>query len=138
MRTFALLARHGVTDRSGHKKFYEVYPAGSLRKWRLTSRGYKKTTPDHKQARASILGGLREKMPCLVVPDAYATNGHGLDALIASLTVRAATQSRTLRATREQAPCGRREGGFTCRPTFRVCETLPWKVPNLTAITDLW
>jgi predicted nuclease with RNAse H fold len=33
MRTFALLVRHGVTDRSGDKKFYEVYPAGSLSRW---------------------------------------------------------------------------------------------------------
>jgi predicted nuclease with RNAse H fold len=105
MRTFALLVRHGVTDRSG-----EVYPAGSLSQWRLMSRGYKKNTTDHKQARESILDGLREKMLWLKVPDAYATTGHGLDALIASLTVRAATQSRTLRATLEQAPCARSEG----------------------------
>jgi len=49
-------------------------------------------TPDHKQARESILGGLREKMPWLVLPDTCATAGDGLDALIASLTARAATQ----------------------------------------------
>ncbi len=110
MRTFALLVRHGVTDRSGDKKFYEVYPAGSLNQWELTSRGYKKDTLDHKQARENIIDGLREKMPWLVVPDAYATTGHGLDALIASLTVRAAAQSRTLRATPEQAPRARLEG----------------------------
>src|ERR1700730_1724314 len=42
MRTFALLVRHGVTDRSDDNKFYEVYPAGSLSQWGLTSRGYKK------------------------------------------------------------------------------------------------
>lgn len=29
----------GVTDRSGDKKFYEVYPAGSLIQWGLTSKG---------------------------------------------------------------------------------------------------
>jgi predicted nuclease with RNAse H fold len=110
MRTSALLARHGVTDRSGDKKFYEVYPAGSLSQWGLTSRGYKKNGPDHKQARESILGGLRKKMPWLVVPDACAATGDGLDALIASLTARAATQGRTQRATPEQAPCARCEG----------------------------
>lgn len=110
MRIFALLVRHGITDRSDDKKFYEVYPAGSLSRWGLTSRGYKKNTPDHKEAREGILGGLREKMPWLVVPDACATTGDGLDALIASLTARAATQGRTLRATPEKAPYARCEG----------------------------
>ena len=33
MRTSALLVRHGVTDGSGDKRFYEVYPAGSLSQW---------------------------------------------------------------------------------------------------------
>ena len=62
------------------------------------------------RAAGNILGGLREKMPWLVVPDACATTGDGLDALIASLTARAATQGRTLRATPEQAPYASREG----------------------------
>ena len=30
MRAMALLHRHGVTDRSGDGRFFEVYPAGSL------------------------------------------------------------------------------------------------------------
>jgi Protein of unknown function (DUF429) len=110
MRTFALLVRYGVTDRSGYGKFYEVYPAGSLSQWKLTSKGYKKNTDDHKQARESILAGLCKAMPWLVVPEAYATTGHGLDALIASLTVRAAMQGRTLRPRPEQVPDARREG----------------------------
>ena len=110
MRTFALLVRYGVTDRSGYEKFYEVYPAGSLSQWKLTSKCYKKNTDAHKQARESILAGLCKAMPWLVVPEAYATTGHGLDALIASLTVRAAMQGRTLRPTPEQAPHARREG----------------------------
>ena len=85
----------GVTDRGGDKRFYEVYPAGSLSQRGLTSRGYKKNTPDHKEARETISGGLRQKMPWLIVPDTCATAGDGLDALIASLTARAATQGRT-------------------------------------------
>jgi len=110
MRTFALLVRHGVTDRSGNEKFYEVYPAGSLSRWSLTNRGYKKNTDDHEQARKSILDRLRKAMPWLVVPEACAATGDGLDALIASLTARAAMQGRTLRPTPEQAPYARREG----------------------------
>jgi predicted nuclease with RNAse H fold len=110
MRTFALLVRHGVTDRSGNEKFYEVYPAGSLSRWSLTNRGYKKNTDDHEQARMSILDRLCKAMPWLVVPEACAATGDGLDALIASLTARAAMQGRTLRPTPEQAPYARREG----------------------------
>lgn len=110
MRTFALLVRHGVTDRSGCEEFYEVYPAGTLSLWGLTTRGYKKDTDDHKQARQGILARLRRAMPWLVVPDICAASGDGLDALIASLTARAAMQGRTQRPTPEQAPYARREG----------------------------
>jgi len=85
MRTFALLVRHGVTDRSGNEKFYEVYPAGSLSRWSLTNRGYKKNTDDHEQARKSILDRLRKAMPWLVVPEACAATGDGLDALIVKM-----------------------------------------------------
>src|ERR1700731_3662215 len=61
MRTFALLVRHGVTDRSDDNKFYEVYPAGSLSQWGLTSRGYKKNRPDHKEARETILAAYARR-----------------------------------------------------------------------------
>jgi hypothetical protein len=37
----SLLKKHGVTDRSGDGRFFEVYPAASLRAWAMTSRGYK-------------------------------------------------------------------------------------------------
>jgi Protein of unknown function (DUF429) len=72
MRTFALLVRYGVSDRSGDKKFCEVYPAGSLSQWGLTSRGYKKNTPDHKQARENIFvcaGNVYEIEPSPTRPD---------------------------------------------------------------------
>lgn len=42
MRAMALLQRHGVTDRSGDGRFFEVYPAGSLHCWKMRSRGYKR------------------------------------------------------------------------------------------------
>jgi len=53
MRTFALLFRHGVTNRSGDGKFFEVYPAASLRQWNLTSRSYKMDTVEHQSTRRS-------------------------------------------------------------------------------------
>ena len=110
MRTFALLVRHGVTDRSGNGKFYEVYPAASLKCWSLNNTGYKKDTESDQQVRKNILDGLCEKMPWLVVPEACAATGDGLDAPIASLTARAAMQGRTLCPTPEQAPYACREG----------------------------
>ena len=110
MRTFALLFRHGVTDRSGDGKFFEVYPAGSLRQWKLVNRGYKKDTAEHQLAREAILNGLREAMPWLTAPDACAATGDTLDALVASLTARAAMQGRTFRPNADQVALARREG----------------------------
>ena len=57
----------------------------------------------------------------LGVPEGCAATGDGLDALIASLTARAAMQGRTLRPTPEQAPYARREGWIH----------LPTDFPNL-------
>ena len=52
MRAMALLRRHGVTDRSGDGRFFEVYPAGSLKAWGLPHRGYKgsetRASPPHR------------------------------------------------------------------------------------------
>lgn len=110
MRTFALLFRHGVTDRSGDGKFFEVYPAGSLLQWNLASRGYKKDTAEHQLARVAILNGLREAMPWLTAPDACASTGDTLDALVASLTARAAVQGRTFTPPADQNALAQREG----------------------------
>jgi predicted nuclease with RNAse H fold len=110
MRTFALLFRHGVTNRSGDGKFFEVYPAGSLRQWKLASGGYKDATLEHQLVREAILNSLREAMPWLTAPDSCAATGDALDALVASLTARAAMQGRTLPPTVEQSETAKREG----------------------------
>lgn len=110
MRTFALLFRHGVTDRSGDGKFFEVYPAGSLHQWKLANRGYKKDTSEHQLAREAILNGLRNAMPWLTAPDACAETGDALDALVASLTARTAMQGRTFRPNADQNAPAQREG----------------------------
>jgi len=49
-------------------------------------------------------------MPWLVVSDEYAETDHALDALVASLTARAAVQGRTLRPEIGQVDLARREG----------------------------
>lgn len=125
----ALLQRHGITDRDGDGKFFEVYPAGSLNCWKLPSRGYKKTTADCASLRVEILGALRERLPWLTVPDIYRESSDSLDALIAALTVRAATQGLTATPKPDQLEAAKSEGwihlptdwarDFNCGSAFR-------------------
>lgn len=110
MRAMALLHRHGVIDRSGDGKFFEVYPAGSLYVWGLTCRGYKRLDEECFGLRSEILGKLVKKLPWLKVPAGYADSSDSLDALIASLTARAAAQGLTTRPSLEQAAIAKREG----------------------------
>lgn len=110
MRTAALLFRHEVTDRSGHGKFVEVYPAGSLHRWGIPSRGYKEDTPEHQLVREAILRGLRHAMPWLSAPEDCAANGDALDALISALTARAAMQGSSLLPSEDQRALACQEG----------------------------
>lgn len=60
MRAMALLARHGVRDRSGGDgRFFEVYPAGSLKKWGLVCRGHKGRDKGAVALRRGLLRELR-------------------------------------------------------------------------------
>lgn len=108
MRAMALLRRHGVSDRSGDGKFFEVYPASSLKAWHLPHNEYKK--PEQHKERKSILQKLFKQAPWLDAPADYAESADGLDSLIASLTVRAAAQKITRRPPSDQADLARREG----------------------------
>lgn len=110
MRAMALLQRHGVTDRSGDGRFFEVYPAGSLFCWELRCRGYKKVDAECLDFRNEILRNLRQKLPWLSVPDSYVESSDALDALVASLTARAAAQGRTIKPKPEQMKAAQREG----------------------------
>lgn len=128
MRAMALLQRHGVRDRSGASgvsaegrdakaptsrrtpKFYEVYPAASLKSWGLDCRGYKLIDPNCDRVRRKILRGLRKKLPWLQVGDDYAKSSDALDALIASLTARVAAQGLTSKPPRGNVAAARREG----------------------------
>jgi hypothetical protein len=109
MRAMALLARHGVTDRSGGDgRFFEVYPAGSLRQWGLPCRGYKGA--DHVSARHGLLATLRQRLPALHVDDSCVENDHAFDALLASLTTRTAAMGKTFQPPSAQLSTIRREG----------------------------
>jgi len=111
MRAMALLSRHGVTDRSGGGgRFFEVYPAGSLKQWGMRCRGYKGSDKTALATRRTLLAELRKAIPALEVDDACAQTDHVFDALIASLTARAAAQGKTLRPPPERYAIVRREG----------------------------
>jgi predicted nuclease with RNAse H fold len=111
MRAMALLARHGVTDRSGGDgRFFEVYPAGSLKQWHMRYRGYKGTDKAAVVIRRTLLAELRRALSELEVDDACTQTDHVFDALIASLTTRVAAQGKTLAPKSEQCEIARREG----------------------------
>jgi hypothetical protein len=96
--------------KSGDGRFFEVYPAGTLSKWAISRKGYKQKNEEGQTLRTAILSKLRAAMPWLVVSDEYAETDHALDALVASLTARAAVQGLTLRPELGQADLARREG----------------------------
>jgi predicted nuclease with RNAse H fold len=110
MRAMALLKRHGVTDKSGDGRFYEVYPAGSLAMWGLRHKGYKGDKEDARKHRIEMLSDLRQKLPTIPIPDDYAETDHALDALIASLTTRLAALDRTRMPDDAQQLAARVEG----------------------------
>jgi predicted nuclease with RNAse H fold len=110
MRAMALLHRHGVTDRSGDGEFFEVYPAGSLYCWKVRCRGYKRIDAECAGFRHEILSELRTNLPWLDVPNIYADSSDSLDALVASLTARAAVQGLTDKPNADQLTTARREG----------------------------
>lgn len=115
MRAMALLRRFGVKDRAGDGRFFEVYPAASLLSWGLSRRGYKQ--PENTDARRKLLNALRRKLPWLKVPVSYAHSADALDALVASLTARAAMQGLTAPPSSLQRHLARREGWIHVTPT---------------------
>lgn len=96
MRAMALLKRHGVTDKSGDARFFEVYPAGSLAAWGIRHKGYKGNKADTRKHRNEILENLRQKLQLANINPDYAKTDHALDALVASITARIAVLKKTL------------------------------------------
>ncbi|MFP4281252.1 MAG: DUF429 domain-containing protein [Opitutales bacterium] len=111
MRAMALLERHGEQDKSGAPgRFFEVYPAGSLRAWGLPHRGYKGKGEGPAKVRAELLRALGAALPQLAAASANWVSDHVLDALVAALTTRAAAIGRTASPERSQAHVAAREG----------------------------
>lgn len=109
MRTMALLQRHGVRDKSGDGRFFEVYPAGTLACWKLPCRGYK-NGPGAMQQRGKILAGIRQRFPQMHIPEEYVKTDHALDALIASISAKIAKDGDTARPDSTQLEAARTEG----------------------------
>jgi predicted nuclease with RNAse H fold len=111
MRAMALLKHHGVTDKSGDSKFFEVYPAATLHCWGFYSRGYKTLKDEScRTLRAKIVRQLKRKLPSLEIPKEYVESADALDALIASLTARAAWLGKTRRPSSDQVEAAKCEG----------------------------
>ncbi len=110
MRAMALLRRHDVTDRGGDGRFFEVYPAGSLKVWKLPHRGYKGSGKPERTCRTATLRRLRAALPWLEIPAACATTDHALDALLAALTARCCAAKRSTRPVATERAIAALEG----------------------------
>jgi predicted nuclease with RNAse H fold len=101
LRCAGLLAALDVRDRSGDGRVFEVYPAASLHRWGLPSRGYKEKKG--LLVRNALFEALRDRTPFLEIPgaarDLCIASDDALDALVCAIIARAATLGRTARAT---------------------------------------
>jgi predicted nuclease with RNAse H fold len=115
MRAAGLLARLAAdgqpVDRAGAGVVVEVYPAASLQRWGLPSRGYKR------KANLGVLNDLVDRLtkaaPWLDLDAAkalYRSSDHAIDAIVAALTARAAAQGLVTMPTAEQLEPARIEG----------------------------
>ena len=97
----AKIARdYGPQARDGSGRLTEVYPAASLKLWGLPTRGYKGRGATETERLAVALDALSTAAPWLDLAghdDRLAASDDMFDALIASLTARAAALGRTLR-----------------------------------------
>jgi predicted nuclease with RNAse H fold len=109
MRAMALLKRHGVTDKSGDGRFFEVYPAGTLACWKLPCRGYKNGLGAEDQ-RGIILAGIQRSFPRMYIPEVYISNNHALDALIAAISAKMAKDGDTAEPNQSELESARAEG----------------------------
>lgn len=118
-RCSGLLDDLRVIDRSGVAGVYEVYPAASLKAWRLPFSRYKGSSPEVKVQLAAMLEMVGQRCPWLDWVDwndreLCAQSDHAFDALIASLTARAAMLGQTLSPGPDERERARFEGWIAC------------------------
>jgi predicted nuclease with RNAse H fold len=126
MRAAGLLARlaaegHPV-DRTGTGVVVEVYPAASLRCWQLPHQGFKGSK--NLTTLGELVGRLQKSAPWLDLAG-YETDcrssDHALDAVVAALTARAATQGLVTVPRLDQLDTARSEG-WIALPTSPISD----------------
>ncbi|MGW0590973.1 DUF429 domain-containing protein [Streptosporangium sp. NPDC002607] len=129
MRCAALLAdlaRQGQpVDRSGIGVVVEVYPAASLKCWGLPHDGYKRSANRGKLTQ--LVDKLQEAAPWLDLgahEQICRTCDDAIDAVIAALTARAASQGLVTVPTQDQTRSARSEG-WIALPTGPLSELRP-------------
>lgn len=108
-----IAALHGPQPRDGSGRLAEVYPAASLKLWGLAARGYKGRGTPEAERLAVLLGSLRQQAPWLDLAgqeDRLAASDDLFDAVVASLTARAAAVGLTVPAGDAHAAAARSEG----------------------------
>ena len=108
-----IAALHGPQPRDGSGRLSEVYPAASLKIWGLNGRGYKGRGVPEAERLGLLLAALEEHAPWLDLAghrDSLAASDDLFDAVIASLTARAAARRRTLLPDDSHARAARSEG----------------------------
>ncbi|MEM8952686.1 MAG: DUF429 domain-containing protein [Verrucomicrobiota bacterium] len=119
MRAMAILERHQVRDRSGREgRFFEVYPAATLRVWDLPATGYKNSDNRSISCRQEIINKLHQKLPQFIAPaDQLTQSADVLDAWLAALTTRAAALGQTHQPPNAKAAEYATEEGWIHVPT---------------------
>ncbi|MDQ0662045.1 putative nuclease with RNAse H fold [Arthrobacter ulcerisalmonis] len=108
-----IAALHGPQPRDGSGRLAEVYPAASLKIWGLNGRGYKGRGVPEAERLGLLLAALEEAAPWLDLvghQDRLSGSDDLFDAVIASLTARAAARRRTLAPDSAHAEAARTEG----------------------------
>lgn len=121
----ARLADQGQpVDRCGNGVVVEVYPAASLRRWGLTHRGYK--TPGQSAGHGFLVNELLAAAPWLDLglhEQLCRTSHDAIDAVIASLTARAAALGHVTRPDATQREIARTEG-WIALPTGAIADLI--------------
>ncbi|KIS29265.1 hypothetical protein TV39_00435 [Arthrobacter sp. SPG23] len=110
----AKIARdHGPQARDGSGRLAEVYPAASLKLWGIHARGYKGRGIPEAERLALIVDSLVQAAPWLDLAgyrDALVASDDMFDAVIASLTARAAGLGQTFAPPEDHAAAALSEG----------------------------
>lgn len=101
---FRIAERFGSQPRDGSGRLYEVYPAASLSSWGMLRQSYKGRVPESSAVLEKMVEALAQAVPWLSLTEHFEVlfRSHDLfDAVIASITARAAAVGATYRPTED-------------------------------------